>query len=105
METDSLLGTNLTEHTITLKIDKPINIKSYRPPECYKKEIETQINDSPYNAPIWVLPKKLDASGKQKWRIVIDFRKLNEQTDRDAYPLPNSNEILDHLSKAKFFSA
>lgn len=116
METDSLPCTNLIEHTITLKTDKPINIKSYRPPECHKKEIETQINDmldkqiiepsdGPYNAPIWVVPTKLDASGKQKWRIVIDFRKLNEQTDQDAYPLPNSDEILDHLGKAKFFSA
>ena len=90
--------------------------QTYRPPECHKKEIETQINDmldkqiielsdSSYNAPIWVVPKKLDASGKQKWRIVIDFRKLNEQTDQDAYPLPNSDEILDHLGKVKFFSA
>ena len=62
-------------------------------------------SDSPYNAPIWVVPKKLDASDIQKCRIVIDFRKLNEQTDQDAYPLPNSDEILDHLSKVKFFSA
>ena len=27
-----------------------------------------------------------------------------ERTDRDAYPLPNSDEIFDHLGKAKFFS-
>ena len=63
MKTDSLACTNLTEHTITLKTDKPVNIKSYRLPECNKKEIETQMNDmlskriiepsgSPYNAPI-----------------------------------------------------
>ena len=48
--------------------------------------------------------KKLDASGKQKWRTG-DLRKLNEQTDQVAYPLPNSDEILDHLGKATFFSA
>ena len=79
-------------------------------------EIESQVKEmlakgiieksnSPYNAPVWVVPKKQDASGKQKWRIVIDFRKLNEQTDLDAYPLPNIDEILDHLGNAKFFSA
>lgn len=50
-------------------------------------------SDSPYNAPEWVVPQKFDASGKQEWRIVIDFRKLNEITDQDAYPLPNSDEI------------
>lgn len=115
-ETDALPCTNLTEHTINLKDNKPINIKNYRHPECHKTEIEKQIgemlqkniieeSDSPYNAPVWVVPKKLDASGKKKWRIVIDFRKLNELTDQDAYPLPNSDEIFDHLGKAKFFSA
>jgi hypothetical protein len=25
-----------------------------------------------------LVPKKADASGKVKWRVVIDFRKLNE---------------------------
>ena len=62
-------------------------------------------SDSPYNAPLWVVPKKTDASGKKKWRIVIDFRKLNKKTDHGAYPLPIIDNILDHLGKAKFFSA
>ena len=62
-------------------------------------------SDSTYNAPVWVVPKKLDASGKRRWRILIDFRKLNELTEQDAYPLPNSDKILDYLGKAKFFSA
>ena len=61
-------------------------------------------SDSPYNSPIWVVPKKLDASGKKKWWIVIDFRKLNKNTDQNAYPLPVIEEILDHLGQAKFFS-
>ncbi|CAK9801713.1 Retrovirus-related Pol polyprotein from transposon 17.6 [Anthophora quadrimaculata] len=62
-------------------------------------------SDSPYNSPVWVVPKKADASGKQKWRIVIDFRKLNELIDQDAYPLPNIDDILSQLGNAKFFSA
>ena len=45
LDTDTLPCTNLTKHTITLKSEKPINIKSYRPPECHKKEIERQVND------------------------------------------------------------
>lgn len=40
---------------------------------------------SPWSAPFWVVPKKVDASGKQKWRIVIDYRKLNDVTIGDAY--------------------
>ena len=62
-------------------------------------------SDSHYNAPLWVVPMKRDAFGKVKWRVVVDFRKLNEKTDQDAYPLPFIDEILDHLGKAKFFSA
>lgn len=62
-------------------------------------------SDSPYNSPVWVVPKKSDASEKQKWRIVIDFSKLNELTDQDAYPLPNIDDILSQLGNAKFFSA
>ena len=62
-------------------------------------------SDSPYNLPLWVVPKKVDASAQKKWRIVVDFRKLNEMTDQDAYPLPVIDDIVDHLGKAKFFSA
>jgi hypothetical protein len=51
-----------------------------------------------------LLRKKADSSGKAKWRAVIDFRKLNEWTVGYAYPLPNINDILDELEKAKFFS-
>ncbi|KMQ83421.1 enzymatic polyprotein endonuclease reverse, partial [Lasius niger] len=36
--------------------------------------------------------------------MVIDYRKLNEKTIGDAYPLPNINEILDQLGSAKYFS-
>jgi hypothetical protein len=48
--------------------------------------------------------KKADPSRKVKWRIVIDFKKMNEMNVRDAYPLPNITDILDQLGKAKYFS-
>jgi len=46
----------------------------------------------------------MDASGKQKLRIVIDFRKLNDLTIGDSFPLPNITYILDQLGNAKYFS-
>ncbi|XP_050598908.1 uncharacterized protein LOC126926582 [Bombus affinis] len=61
--------------------------------------------DSPYYSPVWVVPKKQAAPGKQIWRIVIDIRKLNELTDQDAYPLPDIDDILSQLGSGKFFSA
>ena len=51
--------------------------------------------EPPYSSSLWVVPKKLDASGKRKWRIVIDFRKINEITDQDAYPFPINEDILN----------
>lgn len=47
---------------------------------------------SPYNSPIWVIPKKgFDKNGKQKLRLVIDFQKLNSQTITDKFPIPDIN--------------
>jgi hypothetical protein len=59
---------------------------------------------SPYNTPVWIVPKKADSKGNKRWRMVLDFRELNEKTVGDAYPLPNITEILDQLGGAKYFS-
>jgi len=58
---------------------------------------------SQWNAPLLIVPKKTDASGKQKLRIVVDFRKLNDLTIGDSFQLPNITNILDQLGNAKFF--
>ena len=36
--------------------------------------------------------------------MVVDFRKLNETTIGDSYPLPNIIDILDQLGSAQYFS-
>ena len=46
----------------------------------------------------------MDHTRKRKYRVVIDFRLLNEKTIGDAYPLPNITEILDQLGKARYFT-
>ena len=71
---DPLPCTQLTEHEITLKPKKPINIKSYEPSECHKQVnemLEKDIRepfDLPFNAPVLVVPKKSDGTGKMKNR-------------------------------------
>lgn len=44
---------------------------------------------SPWSSPVWVVPKKFDASGKQKWRVVVDYRKVNDLNVHDKYTLGN----------------
>jgi hypothetical protein len=50
-----------------------------------------------------VIPKKADVSGKKKWCIVVDFRKFNEVTIGDSFPIPVISEISDALGKSKYF--
>lgn len=61
-------------------------------------------SESPWNAPLMVVPKKADAQGEKKWRVVIDFRELNRVTIKDAFPIPNIADILDQLGKSQYFS-
>ena len=37
-------------------------------------------------------------------RFVVDYRKLNDVTVKDAYPMPNIREILYKMHKSVFFS-
>nr|XP_049701809.1 uncharacterized protein LOC126055664 [Helicoverpa armigera] len=112
---DKLSTTDLLKHEINTSPSEPINVKSYRFPEVHKKEVETQISKmlsqdiiqpsvSPWSFPVWVVPKKIDSSGQRKWRIVIDYRKLNDITIGESYPIPQINEILDQLGQSKYFS-
>jgi hypothetical protein len=46
----------------------------------------TALSKSTFTGPLLLASTfmKADASGKVKWRVVIDFRKLNEQRVGDA---------------------
>lgn len=112
---DTLGKTAFTFHKIPTIDDVPINTKQYRFPPIHKAEINKQVSQllssdiirpstSPYNSPVWIVPKKADSKGNKRWRMVIDYRNLNEKTIGDAYPLPNINDILDQLGAAKYFS-
>lgn len=114
-EGDRLTSTTQTVHNIRTKHDNPIFSKIYRYPEIHEKEIERQIKDllnqgiirksiSPYSSPIWVVSKKRDNSGEQKWRMVIDYRKMNEVTIDFKHPITNIDQILDKLGRAQYFS-
>ena len=54
---------------------------------------------SPVAAPVFFVKKK-DGS----LRLVQDYRKLNEITVKNRYPIPRISDLIDSLSKAKVFT-
>lgn len=113
---DTLSTTNLLEHSIQLKENTtPVYTKPYRLPNALKNEVQRQIDDmlendiieettSEWSSPVLLVPKKTDRSGKKKWRLVIDYRKLNNKIQDDKFPLPNITDILDSLSNNIYYS-
>jgi len=85
--------TDKIKHHIQLTDTTPIK-QRYRPRNPAMQDII-----SPWSSPIVMVEKK---DGKQ--RFCIDFRKVNESTQKDAYPLPMISAILDKLRRAKYFS-
>lgn len=114
-EGDQLTNTESITHRIQLTTDQQIHAKLYRLPPQHEKEVEKQIAEmesqgiirksfSRYASPIVVVAKKLDNSGIQKFRLCVDYRKLNEFTVDDKFPLPNIDAILDKLGRAQYFT-
>lgn len=111
---EEIIETNI-EAEINTKTDEPIYTKSYPYPVNLRSEVEEQIktllhngiirpSKSPYNSPIWIVEKKLDASGIKKYRMVIDYKKLNAVTTADTYPIPDISNTLANLRGSTFFT-
>ncbi|KAG6453944.1 hypothetical protein O3G_MSEX008407 [Manduca sexta] len=113
---DKLSTTNIYEQSITVKPNfTPVYVKQYRLPQSLKPEIAKQVNkmidddiieesNSEWSSPILLVPKKSKEGTEKKWRLVVDYRKVNETICDDKFPLPNINEILDSLSGAVYFT-
>lgn len=113
---DKLSCTNLMTHSITLKPNvSPVYVKPHRLPHALRKEVQRQIdvmleNDiieeatSEWSSPVLLVPKKADRSNEKQWRLVIDYRQLNNRIMDDKFPLPNITDILDSLANNIYFS-
>ena len=57
-------------------------------------------SDSEWASPAVIVPKK----EKGEWRLVVDYRGLNEQTEHDSYSLPLIDTILQKQQKKRIFT-
>ena len=98
------------KHTIDTGSARPIKIPPRRVPKSFEGEEEKIIkqqldagvikeSNSPWSFPLCFV-KKRDGST----RACIDYRKLNDVTVKDAYPLPKIDECLDCLDSSIYFS-
>uniref|UniRef100_A0ABD2W594 RNA-directed DNA polymerase n=1 Tax=Trichogramma kaykai TaxID=54128 RepID=A0ABD2W594_9HYME len=116
LEGEPLPVSNVITCSITTTTEKPITPKYYRYPPKIKEVIQKEIDklikndiiapsNTPWLSPLWVVPKKtFDADGNKKWRLVTDFRQLNEITEGYCYPLPLTVDILERLAAANYIS-
>lgn len=99
------------KHRINTGDHVPINQRAYRVSPMERRIIHEEVqkmleggiiqpSESPWSSPV-VLVRKKDGS----WRFCVDYRKLNEVTKKDVYPLPRIDDTLDCLKGAKFFSS
>ncbi|GET66926.1 hypothetical protein PTSG_12973 [Rhizophagus irregularis DAOM 181602=DAOM 197198] len=102
--------TNIVKCNIRLKDETPINQKAYREStenrEIIKREIDKMLKEgiiqescSPWSSPVVIVNKK---TGDK--RFCIDFRKINQMTITDAYPLPRIDDLLEKFRVAKWFT-
>ena len=102
--------TGIVKHEINVDNKPPIRQAPRRIPIHQVDTVETAMkemqdagvirpSESPWASPI-VLVKKKDGTT----RFCIDFRRLNEVTVKDAYPLPRIEDNLDALVGSKYFS-
>ncbi|XP_046145900.1 uncharacterized protein LOC123989238 [Osmia bicornis bicornis] len=86
-------------HSIYTTDDIPINTRQYRYPPVHQEEIQRQVgallsqgiirpSTSPYNSPLWIVPKKPDADGNKRWRMIEMNPKDRQKT---AFTTPHGH--------------
>ncbi|GFU51084.1 transposon Tf2-6 polyprotein [Trichonephila clavipes] len=103
-------ATHILEHHINTGNSPPISVPPYRMSPVKKKILRKEIEDllekdiieeceSPYGAPVVLISKP-----NNQFRLCIDYRKLNEVTVSDTYPLPRMDDLLQEAKHTAYIS-
>nr|GFC62107.1 reverse transcriptase domain-containing protein [Tanacetum cinerariifolium] len=109
------------EHSLKVQSQRRVNPKIH---DVIKKEVEKlldagliyPISDSPWVSPIHCVPKKggmtvikndenelVPTRLVTRWRVCIDYRKLNEATRKDHFLLPLMDQMLERLAGNEYY--
>ncbi|GJT39878.1 reverse transcriptase domain-containing protein [Tanacetum coccineum] len=110
---DDCKPTVQSQRRVNLKIHKVIKKEVIK---LLAAEMIYPISDSPWVSPIHCVPKKggmtVVANEENEliptrlvtgWRVCIDYRKLNEATRKDHFPLPFMDQMLKRLAGNEFY--
>lgn len=89
---------------------KPVSSRPYKTNASERNIIKQMVKEwkdhgivtetrSPYASPVLLVKKK---TGEH--RLVVDYRRLNNQTVKDKFPLPKIDDLLESLSGAELFT-
>lgn len=102
---------NISDFKITTVNEKPLFQYAYRNSQKENKDMKDELgkmlkngiirdSKSPWSSPAIIVGKK-DGSK----RFCVDYRKLNNVTLQDPFPMPRIADIFDRLRGAEFFTA
>ena len=101
---------SLTKHRIDTGDAPPVRQRLRRTPLGFEKEEKQHLNKllecgviQPSQSE-WASPPVLVRKKDRSVRWCIDYRRLNNVTIKDSFPLPNINECIDMLSGTVFLS-
>ena len=101
--------TDVVEHTIDVGDSRPIRQPPRRKPLHLREEEEKQVQEmlekgiiSPSSSP-WSSGTVLVKKKSGEYRYCIDYRRVNDVTKKDSFPLPNIADHLDALGGADWF--
>ncbi|KAL8107546.1 hypothetical protein AgCh_024096 [Apium graveolens] len=88
----------------------PVNAHPYRCPIAHREEIEKitkeilragviRASTSPFASPVLLVRKK-----DNSWRLVVDYRALNDITVKNKYPIPVIEELLADIKGSNIYS-
>ena len=101
---------DIIQHDIDTGDASPIKQSPRRPPLAAKESEDEILNDMLSTGVIepskssWASPVCLVKKKDGTFRFCIDYRRGNAVSKKDAHPIPDIQDALDHLRGAKYFA-
>lgn len=116
VEGDVLAATDVIKNEIKLVPNAGIvNVRQYRIPQAHRDILQEIVEEherqgiiercqSKFNSPALLVPKKDGVGGMSDYRFVVDYKKLNQVTEIENFPIPDIEPIIYSFDKCRFYS-